>query len=138
MVWLVLSCSMANYFRGTIHFWVHSPTILRHHLFGDLERGGFLKWWYPPFHTPQVLIIFSRKKPTVVGESHHFRKPPHDPTSGLGPAKGMLVRSDQLGGQRIVLFRAQARIGEVGSFGKIWRKFREIHGNPSESINFLG
>ena len=65
----------------------------------------------PPISHPQVLIIFSRKKPMVVGESHHFRKPPNDPTLGLGPAKGMLVRSDQLGGQRIVLFRAQARIG---------------------------
>ena len=37
--------------------------------------GCFLKWWYPHF-TPQVLIIFSLENPIVVGETHHFRKPP--------------------------------------------------------------
>ena len=36
--------------------------------------GGFLKWWYPHF-TPQVLIIFSRKTPGFVRETHHLRKP---------------------------------------------------------------
>ena len=38
--------------------------------------GCFLKWWYPHF-TPQVLIIFSRTFPMVVGFSHHCSpKPP--------------------------------------------------------------
>ena len=38
----------------------------------------FLKWWYPHF-TPQLLIIFCRKKPTVVGETPPFfwGKHPH-------------------------------------------------------------
>ena len=37
--------------------------------------GCFLKWWYSQ-NTPKI-IIFSRKtKPMVVGETHHFRKPP--------------------------------------------------------------
>ena len=30
-----------------------------------------------PHFTPQVMIIFSRKTPWVVGETHHFRKPPY-------------------------------------------------------------
>eukprot|EP00434_Breviolum_minutum_P000819 symbB.v1.2.000720.t1/scaffold40.1/size395337/24 len=34
----------------------------------------------------------------------------------LGPAKGMLVRSDQLGGQRIVLFRAQVKYGDASYY----------------------
>ena len=40
------------------------------------EYMTFLQWWYPHF-TPQVLIIFSRKTPGFVGETHHFRKPPN-------------------------------------------------------------
>ena len=37
--------------------------------------GCFLKWWYP--QNTQKMIIFTRKtKPMVVGETHHFRKPP--------------------------------------------------------------
>ena len=42
--------------------------------FTDRYRG-FLKWWYPHF-TPQVMIIFSRKtpwllgKPTILGNPH--------------------------------------------------------------------
>ena len=37
--------------------------------------GGFLKWWYPQ-SPPQVLILFSRKKPMGwLGNTHHFRKP---------------------------------------------------------------
>ena len=40
--------------------------------------GCFLKWWYPQ-KTPQVLIIclVGKLKGMVVGETHHFRKPPY-------------------------------------------------------------
>ena len=38
----------------------------------------FLKWWYPPQNTPKMMI-FSRKAHGFVGETHHFRNPPHLP-----------------------------------------------------------
>ena len=46
---------------------------------GDLFQafvwyGCFLKWWYPPFHTPKWSFLVG--KPMVVGY-HHFRKPPY-------------------------------------------------------------
>ena len=36
--------------------------------------GCFLKWWYPP-NTPKWSFLVG--KPMVVGEAHHFRKPPY-------------------------------------------------------------
>ena len=39
--------------------------------------GGFLKWWYPPFHTPKW-SNFSRSLPMgLLGTTHHFRKHLH-------------------------------------------------------------
>ena len=38
--------------------------------------GCFLKWWYPPFHTPKWSFLVG--KPMVVGETHHFRKHPYE------------------------------------------------------------
>ena len=41
--------------------------------------GCFLKWWvFPPFHTPKWWFFVGR--PMVVGETHHFRKPPNSHT----------------------------------------------------------
>ena len=36
--------------------------------------GCFLKWWYPQ-NTPKWSFLVG--KPLVVGETHHFRKPPY-------------------------------------------------------------
>ena len=48
--------------------------------------GCFLTWWYPNF-TPQNDPILAGKKPMeIVGETHHFRKPPK--TSLLPKARG--------------------------------------------------
>ena len=38
-------------------------------------HGCFLKWWYPQ-NTPKWSFLVG--KPMVVGETHHFRKPPHE------------------------------------------------------------
>ena len=40
--------------------------------------GVSLNGGFSPISHPQVLIIFSRKNPMgLLGETHHFRKPPH-------------------------------------------------------------
>ena len=39
------------------------------------SHGCFLKWWYQQNHPK--MIIFSRKTHGFVGETQHFRKPPH-------------------------------------------------------------
>ena len=37
-------------------------------------HGCFLKWWYPQNTQKWPFLV---GKPMVVGETHHFRKPPH-------------------------------------------------------------
>jgi len=39
--------------------------------------GCFLKSWYVPPNLHPKMVIFSRKNPIVVGETHHFRKSPY-------------------------------------------------------------
>ena len=49
----------------------------RSHLLKDKARCGcFLKWWYPQ-NTPKWSFLVG--KPMVIGETHHFRKPPYIP-----------------------------------------------------------
>ena len=61
------SCTINQHLRDhrahPIHNWVGC-----HPLY-----GGFLKWWYPQ-NTPKWSFLVG--KPMVVGETHHFRKPP--------------------------------------------------------------
>ena len=44
---------------------------------GIPSYGCFLKWWVSPPFTPQVMIIFSRKMPWLLGISPPFRVHPH-------------------------------------------------------------
>ena len=42
-----------------------------------------------PHFTPQVLIIFRRKTPMVVGETHHVRKPPYIGITYIGNVRNI-------------------------------------------------
>ena len=53
--------------------------------------GCFRKWWVsPPFHTPKLSFLLG--KPIVVGETHHFRKPPS--INQLGRCENYLIKQD--------------------------------------------
>ena len=53
-----------------------SPSeMARHKAIDSIVYGCFLKWWYPISHPK--MIMFSRKTHGLVGETHHFRKPPY-------------------------------------------------------------
>ena len=57
----------------------------------EAAYGGFLKWWYPQ-NTPKWSFLVG--KPMVVGETHHFRKPPYMATQkGVAMSIQWLIHS---------------------------------------------
>ena len=70
--------ALLNY-QETFLFACHNYSVLDHDQPHDPHSfrswyGCFLKWWYPQNTTKWSFLA---GKPMVVGETHHFRKPPY-------------------------------------------------------------